>query len=119
MSNDKPKEGSGNIVTKTVRKFAGGSFPNGLAIILILGTIVILIVVVAIYQATISYNQALYREIIVNKNIKDPTVLNSFQSFYRETTASGTNLVFYCLFSVPGLELYLLFIMETRISKKQ
>jgi hypothetical protein len=93
MSNEKPQEGSGNIVTKTARKLVGGSFANGLAIILILGSIVILIVVVALYQATISYNQALYRDIIVDNRINDSNVLNSFQSFYRETTASGTNLL--------------------------
>jgi CBS domain-containing protein len=93
MSNEKPQEGSGNIVTNTVRKFVGGSFPNGLAIILILGTITILIVVVALYQATISYNQALYRDLVLTEKINDTNVLNSFQSFYRETTASGTNLL--------------------------
>lgn len=93
MSNGKPQEVKGNIVTDTARKLVGGSFPNGLAIILILGTIVTLILVISFYQATNSYNQGLFNTLLSMKNVDNETKLNSFQTFYRESNASNTNLL--------------------------
>ena len=48
------EEGKSNIIklgiNKVTRGFGGGSFPNGLAIILILGTIIAIILMIVFYQ---------------------------------------------------------------------
>lgn len=103
MSGEKPQDKS-NIIKSTINKvtegFGGGSFPNGLAIILILGTIISIILMIVFYQSTITYNQNLYKD-IVNKTIHLPNnntvtpdeLFDSFQGFYRESNASNANLL--------------------------
>jgi hypothetical protein len=82
-------------INKVTRGFGEGSFPNGLAIILILGTIIAIILMIVFYQSTITYNQNLYKD-IVNRTITNGSaedILDSFQIFYRESNASNTNLL--------------------------
>src|SRR5688500_2928772 len=96
-------QGKSNIIKSGINKitggFGGGSFPNGLAIILILGTIISIILLIVFYQLTIAYNQNLYKD-IVNQTITLPKgnvtpdeLFDSFQSFYRESNASNSNLL--------------------------
>jgi len=100
MPNEKKQEENGknnkNILTGIKDYFTGGAFANGLAIILILGTIGAIIWIIGVHQATVSYNQQLYKEII-NKpnpdvNISDQ-IFDSFQIFYRESNAANTNIL--------------------------
>ena len=91
--NNKDKRNLGTTITNF---FSGGAFANGLAVLLILGTIVAIIFLVWAHQATISSNRDLYEDIITNFSKYQPKtdeILDSFQIFYRESNAANTNIL--------------------------
>jgi hypothetical protein len=78
---------------------SGPSFTNGLAIILIIGSIVAILVLIGIHMSTVSSNQNLYKEVFDKAATVSPEkatpeqLFNSFQNFYRETNTSNMNLL--------------------------
>lgn len=89
-----------NPLSNIKNNFTGASFPNGLAIILIIGSIASILVLVGIHMSTVDKNQELYKDVFTqamssNSNPK-PTIeqiFNTFQNYYRETNASNSNLL--------------------------
>ena len=75
------------------------TFTNGLAIILIIGSIIAILVLISIHMTTVNSNQGLYKDVFMNitnmreLNATPEQVFNSFQNFYRETNTSNMNLL--------------------------
>ena len=95
MSNENGKN-TNNIVSNVRDFFAGGIFANGLAVILIVGSIVAITWIIAIHQITILENKNLYKDVL-NRNISDTTAaareFDFFQDYYQETNAANTAIL--------------------------
>jgi len=85
-----------NVINKVTNFVSRGTFANGLAILLILGSLLAIIWLVWGHQDTISDNRDLYTNIIKNiskYSAKSDEILDSFQIFYRESNAANTNML--------------------------
>lgn len=89
-----------NSLSNVKNIFTGTAFPNGLAIILIIGSIASILVIVSIHMATVDKNQELYKDVFTqamsSTSNDKPTIeqiFNTFQNYYRETNASNSNLL--------------------------
>lgn len=100
MANEKPikKEISG-VAENIKEAISAPNFTNGLAIILIIGSIIAILVLISIHMTTVNSNQSLYKDVFLNVtnlrevNATPEQLFNSFQNFYRETNASNMNLL--------------------------
>ena len=79
---------------------AFGNFPNGLAIILTIGTIAVIITLIAIHITTVMQNQATFDKVFdtISQKMSNDTnatedLLESFQNYYREANSSTTALL--------------------------
>ena len=105
MTTEKSNEQNNNTLNKStsgiksILPILGGSgFTNGLAIILIFGSIASIITLIIVHITTISSDKEVYSNLI-NKTIQannasnSRDILDSFQNFYRETNASNSNIL--------------------------
>ena len=96
MAKEKPRKKSESMMEGIKGFVSGPAFANGLAIILIIGSIIAILVLISIHMTTVSSNQALYEDVFMNasdNNASAEQLFNSFQNFYRETNTSNMNLL--------------------------
>ena len=96
MANEKSKNNITDFKSKgksRLSSLTGGKFANGLAIVLIFGSIAAVIYMIYVYQTTMYTNQTLYKQIITTDPNASEQILDSFQIFYRETNAANTNIL--------------------------